>query len=475
MVIVFTIILILVLITGYLYVTKEGYEDLKGIPPKSKQQKDYDTLRSRLKTVLEPYCSLTDFIHSQMKQIYMADKVSELVIPIKKQNDGQPTGKSIDALSGGVRPEPISIPDPALVKGDSEAAANVRIMNTYRDVYNCTDDLAESRVSCKEKLMMKSLRMLPPQQRNMDFIPCSVYMNLPEYDENNIGDCYAALSKIPDNLSERVKIEIEWYEVIMDKLGSGIDEGKNPPPNEGQCGRKTKEGFVSKDDNIFMFERDKTNKTLEITNKGYILPPESLNPAGDGLGSGGLGSGGLGSGGLSSDGLGSDGLGNGLSGNSGFGGGNLKGGGLSSLGTLCAGLAGGGLGGGGLGGGGLGGGGLGGRSNAICSPAAAQAKRDILRRQKLAALEAEAASCKIPDISTEIMRINKLLDSKELNLLLAKSRDLSAKAKILQANLQALRNGNYYDWQKTGEKKTYKEFKIRDRISGLIASLQQNQ
>jgi hypothetical protein len=171
MVIVFTIILILFLITGYVYVTKEGYEDLEGIPPKSKQQKDYDALRSKLKTVLEPYCSLTDFIHSQMKQIYMADKVSELVIPTRKPNDAQPTGKSIDTLSTGVTPETISIPDPALVKGDSEAVANVRIMNTYRDVYNCTDELAESRASCKEKLMMKKLRMLPPQQRNMNFIP----------------------------------------------------------------------------------------------------------------------------------------------------------------------------------------------------------------------------------------------------------------------------------------------------------------
>jgi hypothetical protein len=271
---------------------------------------------------------------------------------------------------------------------------------------------------------------------------------------------------------------MEWYEVIMDKLGTGLDEGKNPPPNEGQCGRKTKEGFVTKDDNILTFERDKTNKTLEITNKGYILPPESLNGAGAGLGGGGLGGGaGLGGDGLGGDGLGGDGLGGSGLGGSGLGGSDLGGGsgsgglgGLGGLASLCAGLAGSGLGGSGLGGSGIGGG-----SSATCSPAAAQAKRDILRRQKLARLEAEAASCKIPDISTEIVRINKLLDSNELNRLLAKSRDLSAKAKILQANLQALRNGNYYDWQKTGEKKTYKEFKIRDRISGLIASLQQNQ
>jgi len=438
---VFTLILLVILMTGYVYVTKEGYEDLKEIKSTSNEQKNYDRLRNRLRNLLEPYCSLTDFIHGQMKQIYMADKLSEVVIPTRKPKQGQPIGKSIDTLSSGTISEPIPTPEPVAVKGDSEAVANARIMNTYRDVYNCMDDLAESRVSCKEKLMMKNLRMLPPQQRNMEFIPCSVYMNLPDYDEDNLGDCYVALSKIPDNLTERVKIEIEWYEVVMDKLGSGLDEGKNPPSKEGQSARKTKEGFVTQDDNMYMFERDKTNKTMELTNKAYVLPPESVNAAG---GSG------LGGSGLGGSGLGGSGLGGGAGGGAGG----------------CA---------YGLAGNGFGVTGFGGTSNTICSPAAAQAKRDILRRQKLAALEAEAASCKIPDISTEIARINKVLDSEELITLLAKCRDLSTKAKILQANLQALRNGNYYDWQKTGEKKTYKQFEIRDRLSGFIASLQQNQ
>jgi len=463
MVIVLTLVLLVVLMTGYLYVTKEGYEDLKQDKPKSKQQEDYDALRNRLKTLLEPYCSLTDFIHGQMKQMYMSDKVSEVVIPTRKPKQGEPTGKSIDSLSTATKPEPIPTPDPIPVKGDSEAVANTRIMKIYRDVYNCADELAESRVSCRPILMMKNLRMLPPQQRNMDFIPCSIYMNLPDYDEDNLGDCYVALTKIPDNLTERVKIEVEWYEVVMNKLASGLDEGKNPPPNEGQCGRKAKEGFITQDDNMYMFERDKTNKTMELTNKAYIPPPEPVNKSGSGPGGGaGGGAGGSLSGGAGGSlSGGADGPGGGLGGGAGGGVGGGVGGSLSGgVGGLgCA----------------YGPAGFGGTSNAICSPAAAQAKREMLRRQKLAALEAEAASCKIPDISPEIVRINNILNSRELSALLVKCRVLAVRAKILQANLQALRNGNYYDWQKTGEKKSYKQFEIRDRLSGFIASLQQNQ
>jgi hypothetical protein len=121
--------------------------------------------------------------------------------------------------------------------------------------------------------------------------------------------------------------------------------------------------------------------------------------------------------------------------------------------------------------------GLSSSSNTVCSPAAAQARKELIRRRKLAALEAEAASCKLPDISNEIIRVNKLLNSKDLQDVLELCKDLEAKAKTLQLNLESLKNGDYYDWQKSGgsDKKSYKTFNITDRTSGFIASLEQNQ
>ena len=400
MVIVFTLILITVLSLVYLYLSKEGYEDDKDISKKSKDQEDYENLRAKLKKALQPYCSLTKFVQTQLKTMYMSDKLSDIVIPAQTPPKGG-VSRSIESLSStaqNLAPALSATPEPSKIRGETEAEAEA-------------------------------------------------HMDLPEYNEKNLEDITIALSKIPDNLSDRIKTEIEWYTVAIEKLGAGLDEGKNPPAGEAQCGRKNKKegyadvpgkGKMAEDDNLFTFERASYNRTMATTNIAKPIPEDYSKgkAAGTGAGAGGA--------------LGTNGC---PYGPTDFGG--MGGLGSNSIGSNAAGLK--------------------SSSNTVCSPAAAQARKELIRRRKLAALEAEAATCKLPDISNEILRVNKLLNSKDLQDVLVRCKDLEAKAKILELNLAALKNGNYYDWQKTGEKKSYKTFNITDRTSGFIASVQQNQ
>jgi hypothetical protein len=429
----------------YVYLSKEGYKDNKDVSKKSKDQEDYEKLRVKLKTTLKSYCSLTKFVQTQLKTMYMSDKLSDVVIPTQTPPEGG-VSRSIESMgSAGQNLAPaLSVtPSPTMIRGETESEAEAHIMRTYNDVYNCADELADSRPSCKAYSMARNMK-LGAKRTDQQFVPCSVYMDLPEYNINNLEDITIALSKVPNNLTDRIKTEIEWYSVVMNKLSGGLDEGKNPPAGEAQCGRKSKkEGYADvpdkgkmvQDDNIFTFERAPYNRTMETTNVAMPIPKnKSSNNSNAGAGAGApLGTAGCPYG--PTDFAGS--------------------GGLGGIGDNSAGLK--------------------SSSNAVCSPAAAQARKELIRKRKLAALEAEAASCKLPDISNEIDRINKLLNSNDLQNVLGLCKDLEVKAMALQSDLEALKNGNYYDWQKTGEMKSYKTFNITDRISGFIASLQQNQ
>jgi len=458
MVIVFTLILITVLAVIYVYLSKEGYKDDKEVSKKSKDQEDYEKLRVKLKTILKPYCSLTKFIQTQLKTMYMSDKLSDVVIPAQTPPEGG-VSRSIESMgSAGQNLAPaLSVtPSPTTVRGETEAEAEAHIMRTYNDVYNCADELADSRPSCKGYGIARNMK-LGAKRTDQQFVPCSVYMDLPEYDVNNLEDITIALSKVPDNLTDRIKTEVEWYSVVMKKLSGGLDEGKNPPAGEAQCGRKSKKegyadvpGKMTPDDKLFMFERASYNRTMETTNIARPIPKDDSKGKGGAGDGAGTGAGGVGAGG-------GGGAGTAL-GNTGCPYGPTDFGGLGGMGGIGANAA-----------------GLNSSSNTVCSPAAAQARKELIRRRKLAALEAEAATCKLPDISNEINRINKLLNSKDLQDVLALCKDLEAKAMALQSDLAALKNGDYYDWQKTGEKKSYKTFNITDRTSGFIASLEQNQ
>jgi hypothetical protein len=174
---------------GFLYILKISQAIKEGFESPSLES-DYGKLQLSLQNILEPYCSLTDFIQDQMKTMYQTPKVSEL-------------GDSVPGDS------------------DAQAAANMKL--AYENAYACKDELASSRRTCT------GLNALKQASVKMSFIPCSVYTNTPPYDNSDTSSAAVALSEIPNNLALRIDKEVDWYASIIKKLQDGLDAGANPP------------------------------------------------------------------------------------------------------------------------------------------------------------------------------------------------------------------------------------------------------
>jgi hypothetical protein len=338
------LILCIFLACGFLYIlnitqaVKEGFEG-------ASLETNYKQLQTSLQNTLEPYCSLTNFIQDQMRTMFQSTKVSE-------------SGKS--------------------VPGDSYEQANENIKIAYQNAYACKDELASSRASCT------GTDALLAAQVKMDFIPCSVYMSTPKYDDSDTSTAAIALSDVPDNLALRITKEVDWYASIIKKLQDGINAGANPP------------------------------KSLPPDAPGadYKPPPDKSAPPGA------------------------------AGKKEGFAGGK-------------------------------------------CSPEAMRLRQQKMRQKmqektvreqvnRQQSLDAESDNCSMPELQSEIDRVNGILKSNALKEAISRCAAVAAAAKKLQADLALLKDGNLYDWQKSGPKKSYAEFKGGDRIAGLTFSLQQN-
>jgi len=104
------------------------------------------------------------------------------------------------------------------VSKQSDKEADAHILQSYKDVYACKDDLADSRASCKAGVTISG-----------DFIPCSTYTRTPEWTYRNEEDIAVALSAIPDDLETHIMVELEYYELIVEKLEYGVSIAQNPP------------------------------------------------------------------------------------------------------------------------------------------------------------------------------------------------------------------------------------------------------
>ena len=112
-------------------------------------------------------------------------------------------------------------------------------------------------------------------------------------------------------------------------------------------------------------------------------------------------------------------------------------------------------------------------TDATCSPAAAQAKQELLRRKQL---EDQANSCNLPSLDSEIARINGLLDSSIVKAGLASCDTVKDAMQKLISDMKKAAEGTLYDWQKDGPKKKYTAYgPAGDRITGLTNSMKQNQ
>ena len=405
-----------------------------------------------------------------MKTMFQADKVSD---------------------SGG------SIP------GDSETQATEHINTAYRDAYACKDELASSRQSCS------GLNALTQANVKMDFIPCTVYMNTPAYDESDTLSAAIALYDIPDNLALRITKEVDWYASIIKKLQDGIDAGANPPsalppdapgadykaspdqsappgaPSKKEGYADIIEGFTllhegfasSKFSNI----KDKVKSAANKAGSAVVSAAKKTEGAvvyaakktGSAVAGAAKKTGSAVVGAAKKTGSAVVGAakktGSAVVGAAKKTGGAVAGaakrfkelllGPAKSKSTQVAG--------------------------AKCSPEAMRLRQQKMRQkmqEKMAreqmdrqqSLDAESDNCTIPDFQSEIDRVNKILNSDALRSALERCAAVADAAKKLQAQLALLKAGNLYDWQKSGPTKSYAQFKGGDRIAGLTFSIQQN-
>ena len=146
---------------------REGFFDIRS---------DYTSLKTRVSTMMSPYCDLATYAQAQMREIYTAI-------------------------------------------GESNSEVEIHIQKTYADVYACKDEDASSRPSCSSG----------KSDSTPGFISCDTYMKLPDWSENQSQAIAIALSAIPDNLADRITREVDWYSQMTTKLRKGLDAGNSPP------------------------------------------------------------------------------------------------------------------------------------------------------------------------------------------------------------------------------------------------------
>jgi hypothetical protein len=260
----------------------------------------YDALRGRLRKELADYCRISKFVREQVNEMQKA--------------------------TGG---------------GASD------ISELYTAVYQCTDQLASTRPSCSS-----------PNRTGMRFVPCSVFMDLPDWSDEQ--EVIRNLRKIKDDLPERLRREGEWFASSIKKLQEGLAAGANPAAGSNPIG---------------------------------VAPTaDQIKSAAEGF-------------------------------------------------------------------------------SGQCSEEATE----YLRRK---ALENEAKSCtpgKPITVGSEVARVNGLLNNPSIRKSVSECKVMMGQMLKLQSDLEKLKNGNLYDWQKDGPKKTYARFEGGDRTQAFIFSLQQNQ
>ena len=326
----------------------EGFYDINS---------DYNNLRSRLSGMMATYCDLANYAQSQMKVIYMT-------------------------------PKPLNI-------GITETAsqADAHIQRTYKEVYGCKDDMASSRQSCSGGI-------------DAAFIPCEIYMKLPDLTDTNGADVGVALSKIPDNLADRISREVDWYSQIVKKLTDALALGNSPPKMPPDS-----ESSPVADSSGKPWSSDSLVKKQGFID--YIVPQNR------------------------------DWLVEGFALSEGF-----------AASQLSEGFA------------------------DTCTAAQIQTQINIKKKadqeKQAAAAAATASSCTMPTPDTEIPRVNKILDSKELQAALAKCAALKAAMEKLKSDQQKAKDGTLYAWQQDGPMRTFPRLPIGNRTDGLLSSLKQN-
>jgi len=318
------------------------------------EEDEYSSLKNNIESTMAPYCELATFIEGRMKKIYMTPKPLDNPIALIQERQKQ----AAELRKKGIEP-PVYDNDSYNAPGESEAEANAHIQETYKEIYSCMDDSANSRPSCSKYkgLSLKAIKKIFIGRNTESNTPCSLYFNLPDYSEDTIDSIADKLSMIPNKLASTISKELEWYTSVMDDLQKGQDAGANPPA-QAPSGEKIADEIAKK----------------KKEEEGFADK---------------------------------------------------------------------------------------------CSPEVARLKREKRK---------SSGYCILPDLPSEMSRVRKIMNSKDLKSVISKSNSLLARARKIQSDLQKLEAGTLYGWQQSdkGPKQSYASFKGGDRSASFVFSLQQN-
>ena len=373
------LILIIFLLCGLVYVINLSHTVQEGfIVGIQLDEAAYNKLRRRLVDTMTPYCELSGFIEDQMKTIYMTpkslDDAQALMLSHKKEaREMRKRGEEPPIYSDNTYKSP----------GDSEPDAIARIQRTYNEVYNCRDELAKFRPSTCKVLTVIRTTIVVPTDSDDQHVPCSVYLDVPEYDSDDAETMAGHLLQMPDNLATLIIKEIAWYDSVMNYLQQGIDAGNNPPPKAPNQPKPTGAVKSWNADGEPFDSEVKAQAEAEAKAKAEAKKEGFANK---------------------------------------------------------------------------------------CSSKGAKMRRQKVKKSS----KRDSANCKMPSLSSEIKRVNNILDSGEFRNAMAKCTSMLARARRLKSDLEKLKNEMLYDWQKAGPNKEYASFKGGDRSASFVASLKQN-
>ena len=408
------LVLLIVLCLGLLLVIRFSIVVKEGFYDSSPEQDSYESLRANLQRTMEPYCKVANLVQQQMMQIYMTPKVTaplpvpppKPIAPPSLKVDGEASSsKAPKGWWGDSKPAARLELDPAVpppsssgasvtpTPGESQEAAWNHLLQTYSQVYNCTDGLAGSRPQCGGRV-----RVAHPDWK---YLPCSAYLSIPSYNAADTGPMITALMNIPSNTPEKLVMEIAWYGSIIKTLQDGIDAGNHPPE------KMPENPTMPKEDG-----QDKAPDPPQPAPKPPAPPPGAAAAQNSLLAAHGYKP------------LGSEGF----------------------------------------------------FDSGQCSPEAIALKRRRQMEQRQRQLESDADSCTIPDLPSEINRVNAILNNPTFQQAMSQCQAIYAAAMKLQSDIEKLKKGTLYDWQNTGSgaPKSYSKFKGGDRTAGFLASLSQN-
>lgn len=225
--------IVILLVFRYAYMSRESFT------PASEESR-YEAIRIKLKKDMAPYCQMTKFAHDYMKKLFtMKSSPADMAKPTKPIPDDYGPEQKAAALSARA-----SAADKAATvgpPGDTPQQAEKRILEVYRKVYTCKDDMASSRPSCK--------RPAGPDD-SKEFIPCSTYLELPVWDKDDTLTMSAALMKIPRDLPVLLTRELDWFEAMTTQLKKATDMAESPPdsPPDSELSGKSyaADGFLDK-------------------------------------------------------------------------------------------------------------------------------------------------------------------------------------------------------------------------------------